>query len=47
MTENISGNWDQNKFRNVEFLIPDTMLNYKKYVYVIFKTLSGNTAGKV
>jgi hypothetical protein len=47
MTENISGNWNQNKFRNVESLIPDTMFNCTESVRVKFKALSGNNAGKV
>jgi uncharacterized protein len=46
-TENISGKWNQNKFQNVEYPIPDAMLNGKESVRVKFKALSGNTAGKV
>jgi len=47
ITENISEKWKQNKFQNVEYPIPDTMLNGKEFVRVKFKALSGNTAGKV
>ena len=47
ITENISDKWKQNKFKNVEYPIPDTMLNGKEFVRVKFKALSGNMAGKV
>jgi len=47
ITENISNKWKQNKFQNVEYLIPDAMLKGKEFVRVKFKALSGNTAGKV
>ena len=47
ITENISDKWKQNRFQNVEYTIPDTMLNGKEFVRVKFKTLSENTAGKV
>jgi len=47
VTENISDKWKQNKFQNVEYPIPNTMLSGKEFVRVKFKALSGNTAGKV
>jgi DUF1680 family protein len=47
ITENISETWKQNKFKNVEYLIPDSMLNGKEFVRVKFKALPGNVAGKV
>lgn len=47
ITENISDKWKQNKFQNVEYLIPDSMLNGKEFVRVKFKALPGNAAGKV
>jgi hypothetical protein len=47
ITENISDKWKQNKFQNVEYLIPATMLTGKEFVRVKFQALSGNTAGKV
>ncbi len=47
ITENISDKWKQNKFQNVEYLIPDSMLTGKEFVRVKFKALPGNAAGKV
>ncbi len=47
ITENISDKWKQNKFQNVEYPIPDAILNGKEFVRVKFKALAGNTAGKV
>jgi len=47
ITETISDKWNQNKFQNVEYLIPDEMLNGKEFVRIKFQALSGNTAGKV
>jgi len=47
ITENISGKWKQNKFQNVEYPIPDTMLSGKEFVRVKFQATTGNTAGKV
>jgi uncharacterized protein len=46
-TETIAGKWNQNKFQNVEYPIPDEMLKGKDFVRVKFQALSGNTAGKV
>ena len=47
VTENISDKWKQNKFQNVEYPIPDAMLNGKEFVRVKFQAAAGSTAGKV
>ena len=47
VTENISDKWKQNKFQNVEYPIPNTMLSGKEFVRVKFQAAAGNTAGKV
>ena len=47
ITENISDKWKQNRFQNVEYPIPATMLTGKEFVRVKFQATAGNTAGKV
>jgi len=47
ITENISDKWKQNRFQNVEYPIPATMLTGKEFVRVKFQATTGNTAGKV
>lgn len=46
-TENISGKWNQRKFQEVEYAIPDNMVKGKQSVRVKFQSLQGNTAGAV
>lgn len=46
-TENISGKWNQRKFQEVEYAIPDSMVKGKASVRVKFQALPGNTAGAV
>jgi hypothetical protein len=46
-TENISGKWNQRKFQEVEYAIPDVMVKGKESVRVKFQALPGNTAGAV
>jgi hypothetical protein len=45
VTENIAGKWNVNEFRNVEYLIPDTMVVGKTFVRVKFQSKTGNVAG--
>ncbi len=47
ITEDISGKWNERKFQEVEYAIPDEMLKGKKGVRVKFQPLQGNTAGAV
>jgi uncharacterized protein len=47
VTENISSKWNLNKFQNVEYSIPESLLNGKESVRVKFQATSGNSAGKV
>jgi hypothetical protein len=47
VTEDIGGKWNQRKFQDVEYKIPDAMVKGKKTVRVKFQPLPGNTAGGV
>ena len=47
ITEDISGKWNQRKFKDVEYAIPDAMVRGKETVSVKFQPLQGNTAGAV
>jgi hypothetical protein len=47
VTEDISGKWNQRKFYEVEYAIPDEMVKGKESVRVKFQSLQGNTAGAV
>jgi len=47
ITEDISGKWDQRKFQEVEYIIPDSIVRGKESVSVKFQPLPGNTAGAV
>lgn len=46
-SEDLSGKWNQRKFQDVEYSIPDAMVKEKKNVTVKFQALPGNTAGAV
>ena len=45
VTENISGKWNVNDFKNVEYLIPDSLVAGKTYIRVKFQARAGNVAG--
>ncbi len=45
VTENIVGKWNVNDFKNIEYLIPDSMVDGKTFVRVKFQSKSGNVAG--
>jgi len=47
VTETLAGKWNQEKFFNIEYPIPDVLLTGKESVRVKFQGTSGNTAGKV
>lgn len=47
LTEDNTGRWNQSKFKNLEYAIPDLMVKGKKSIRVKFKTIPGNTAGAV
>jgi len=47
ITENISGKWNQQKFQDAEYAIPDSMIKGKEHICVKFQSLPGNTAGSV
>jgi DUF1680 family protein len=46
-SENNTGRWNQSKFFDVEYPIPDSMIANKDHVRVKFQPLPGNTAGAV
>jgi uncharacterized protein len=47
ITEDNSGRWNQRKFQEVEYAIPDLMVKGKQTVRVKFQSLQGSTAGAV
>jgi DUF1680 family protein len=47
VTENIAGKWNQQKFQEVEYIIPDSIIKGKDHVRVKFMALPGNTVGPV
>jgi DUF1680 family protein len=47
MTEDNTRKWNQNKFQDVEYAIPDQMIKGKDHIRLKFKALPGNVAGGV
>jgi hypothetical protein len=47
VTENSTGRWNQSKFIDIEYAIPDAMVKGKQNVRVKFQALPQNTAGAV
>jgi DUF1680 family protein len=47
ISENNTGRWNQNKFQDVEYVIPDSMIKGKNLIRVKFQAIPGNTAGAV
>ncbi|MBW8327331.1 MAG: glycoside hydrolase family 127 protein, partial [Prolixibacteraceae bacterium] len=47
VTEDNTGRWNQSKFQEVNYEIPDSMVQGKKQIRVKFQALPGNTAGAV
>jgi hypothetical protein len=47
VTENLAGKWNQKKFQEIEYDIPDTMIKDKDNVRVKFQPLAGNSAGPI
>jgi hypothetical protein len=47
LTENNSGRWNQSKFQDTEYAIPNSMVEGKQNIRVKFQSLEGNTAGAV
>lgn len=47
LTENNTGRWNQSKFHDVEYPIPESMVKDKKNIRVKFQPMPGNTAGAV
>ncbi|MES2775651.1 MAG: beta-L-arabinofuranosidase domain-containing protein [Bacteroidota bacterium] len=47
ITEDNTGRWNQSKFQEIEYSIPDAMIKGKTNVRIKFQALPGNTAGAV
>ena len=47
LTEDNTGRWNQSRFYNVEYDIPNAMIKGKEKIRVKFQALPGNTAGAV
>jgi DUF1680 family protein len=47
VSENNSGRWFQSKFQNVEYKIPNSMIEGKDHMRLKFQAQQGNTAGAV
>ncbi len=47
LTEDNTGRWNQSKFQDVEYVIPNAMVKGKDKIRVKFQALQGNTAGAV
>lgn len=47
LSEDNTGRWNQSRFFNVEYDIPDSMLEGKSSIRVKFQSVPGNTAGAV
>ncbi|HET6557510.1 MAG TPA: beta-L-arabinofuranosidase domain-containing protein, partial [Prolixibacteraceae bacterium] len=47
VTEDNTGRWNQSKFHNVEYAIPNSMVKDKNSIRVKFQSIQGNTAGAV
>jgi hypothetical protein len=47
VSENNSGRWYQSKFQNIEYRIPNSMIEGKDHVRLKFQALQGSTAGAV
>jgi len=47
LTENNTGRWNQSRFHDIEYGIPDSLLEGKAGIRLKFQSLPGNTAGAV
>ena len=47
LTEDNTGKWNQSKFFDIEYVIPDSMIKGKDHIRVKFQAIMGNTAGAV
>jgi len=47
LTEDNTGKWNQSKFQDLEYAIPNQMIQGKEHIRVKFQALPGNTAGAV
>ena len=47
LTEDNTGRWNQSKFHNIEYAIPNSLVQGKNNIRVKFQAIQGNTAGAV
>lgn len=47
LTEDNTGRWNQSKFQDLEYAIPNSMVQGKNHIRVKFQSISGNKAGAV
>ncbi len=47
VTEDNTGKWNQSKFQEIEYAIPESMIKGKDHIRVKFQALPGSTAGAV
>jgi len=47
ITEDNTGRWNQSKFQDIEYAIPDSMIKGKDHIRVRFQAIPENTAGAV
>ena len=47
VTEDNTGKWNQSAFQDIEYSIPEEMINGKEKIRIKFQSLPGNTAGAV
>lgn len=47
LTENNTGRWNQSKFQDIRYNIPNSMVQGKNHIRVKFQSIPGNTAGAV
>jgi len=47
VTEDNTGRWNQSKFFDISYAIPDSMLKGKEHIRIKFQALKDNTAGSI
>lgn len=47
LAEDNTGRWNQSKFQEVEYVIPNRMIKNKEHIRIKFQSIPGNTAGGV
>jgi hypothetical protein len=47
LTEDNTNRWNQSRFQDIEYVVPDSMVKGKENIIVKFQAIEGNTAGAV